>query len=101
MKNMSLNFLSAFLLALFTGCGQPAPVSQPPSAKEDSKIVPAAERTDAYLPKLKGKKVAVFANNTSLVGKTHLVDTLSKLGVDIRKIFAPEHGFRGTADAGE
>ena len=42
-----------------------------------------------------------FANQTSTVGNTHLVDTLRKLGVDIRVIFGPEHGFRGTADAGE
>lgn len=54
-----------------------------------------------YLPLLKGKNVAVFANQTSLVGKTHLVDTLRKLGVNIKVIFGPEHGFRGTADAGE
>ena len=54
-----------------------------------------------YLPLLKGKKVAVFANQTSVVGNTHLVDTLRKLGVQITVIFGPEHGFRGTADAGE
>ncbi len=54
-----------------------------------------------YLPFLKGKKVGIFANHTSLVGKTHLVDTLQSLGIDIKLIFAPEHGFRGEADAGE
>lgn len=98
---MSLSLICTLLLAFFIRCGQPVPVSLPPSTEDDSKIIPAAERIDEYLPKLKGKKVAVFANNTSLVGKTHLVDTLSRLGVDIKKIFAPEHGFRGTADAGE
>lgn len=66
-----------------------------------NKIIPAAERIETYLPLLKGKAVAVFANQTSMVGNTHLVDTLLKLGVNIKKIFAPEHGFRGTADAGE
>ena len=60
----------------------------------------AAERTELYLPLLKGKKVAVIANHTSFIGKTHLVDSLVSLGVDLRKIFAPEHGFRGLADAG-
>jgi uncharacterized protein YbbC (DUF1343 family) len=50
---------------------------------------------------LKDAKVAVFANHTSLIGNTHLVDTLKKLGVNIRIIFGPEHGFRGKADAGE
>lgn len=65
------------------------------------KIIPAAERLDVYLPLIRGKRIGVFANQTSVVGKTHLVDTLRKLGVDIRVIFGPEHGFRGTADAGE
>lgn len=60
-----------------------------------------AENLQQYLPLLQGKKVAVFANQTSKVGNTHLVDTLSKLGVKIQVIFGPEHGFRGTADAGE
>lgn len=63
--------------------------------------IPGAERIPVYLPLIKGKKLAVFANQTSMVGKRHLVDTLLALGVDIRVIFGPEHGFRGTADAGE
>ena len=63
-------------------------------------IVPGAERMEAYLPLLKGRRVAVFANNTSLVKNTNLVDTLVKRGVRITVIFGPEHGFRGTADAG-
>ncbi|MEO5984912.1 MAG: DUF1343 domain-containing protein, partial [Ferruginibacter sp.] len=54
-----------------------------------------------YVPMLKGKKVAVFANQTSMVQKTHLVDTLLKSGINVVKIFGPEHGFRGDADAGE
>jgi uncharacterized protein YbbC (DUF1343 family) len=66
-----------------------------------SEILPAAHRLSEYLPLLKGKKVAVFANQTSVVCNTHLVDTLRKLGVNISVIFGPEHGFRGTADAGE
>ena len=66
-----------------------------------SAIIPAAERINVYLPLIKGKRVGIFANQTSIVGKTHLVDTLRKLGVDIKAIFGPEHGFRGTADAGE
>jgi uncharacterized protein YbbC (DUF1343 family) len=63
--------------------------------------IPGADRLDVYLPLIKGKKVGIFANQTSIVGKTHLVDTLRKLGVKISVIFGPEHGFRGTADAGE
>ena len=66
-----------------------------------ARIIPGAERMDVYMPMLKGKRLAVFANQTSMVGNTHLVDTLLKSGIHISVIFGPEHGFRGTADAGE
>ena len=56
---------------------------------------------EVYLPLLKGKRLGVFANQTSMVGNTHLVDKLQKEGIKISVIFGPEHGFRGTADAGE
>lgn len=59
-----------------------------------------AERMDVYLPLLQGKRVVVVGNQTSMVQQTHLVDTLLKCGVAVTKIFTPEHGFRGTADAG-
>jgi len=68
---------------------------------QGQKVIPGAERMEVYLPMLKGRKVAVFANQTSMIGNTHLVDTLLALGIDIRVIFGPEHGFRGIADAGE
>ena len=55
---------------------------------------------DEYVPQLEGKRVAVCGNHTSLVGTTHLVDTLLSLGVKVTKIFCPEHGFRGDAEAG-
>ena len=64
-------------------------------------IKPGAEQVKSYLPLLQGKRVALFANQTSMIGTTHLADSLQKLGVDIRVIFGPEHGFRGDADAGE
>lgn len=64
-------------------------------------IMPGAERMETYLPLLKGKRVAVFANQTSKIKNSHLVDTLVKRGIKIVKIFGPEHGFRGDADAGE
>jgi uncharacterized protein YbbC (DUF1343 family) len=63
-------------------------------------IIPGAERLDVYVPLLKGKRVAVFANHTAMVGKRHLVDTLLKLGVNIKVAFGPEHGFRGNAPDG-
>ena len=64
-------------------------------------ITPGADRMEVYLPWLKGKAVAVFANQTSMVKNTHLVDTMIKCGINVIKIFGPEHGFRGDADAGE
>lgn len=64
-------------------------------------IAPGAANLERYLPQLKGKKVALFANQTSMIGEEHLVDVLMKKGVEVSVIFGPEHGFRGTADAGE
>jgi uncharacterized protein YbbC (DUF1343 family) len=64
-------------------------------------VLTGAERINVYLPLIKGRTVGIFANQTSMVGKTHLVDTLKSLGINIKVIFGPEHGFRGTADAGE
>jgi uncharacterized protein YbbC (DUF1343 family) len=69
--------------------------------KNPVRILAGAERLNVYLPLLKGKRVGIFANQTSIVGTSHLVDTLKKSGITIRVIFGPEHGFRGTADAGE
>jgi uncharacterized protein YbbC (DUF1343 family) len=66
--------------------------------KEEIKT--GAEQTDKYLSYLKGKRVAILANPTSIIGKTHLVDSLRTLGVNIIKLFGPEHGFRGNASAG-
>lgn len=65
-----------------------------------NKMQTGSERLELYLPLLKNKKVGVVANHTSVVGGVHLVDTLLKSGVEIQKIFSPEHGFRGKADAG-
>ncbi len=94
------NFLSVFISALlFTSCQGQKNIQQP--LDNNKRIIPGAERINVYLPMIKGKRVGIFANQTSTVGNTHLVDTLRKLGVDIKVIFGPEHGFRGTADAGE
>lgn len=60
-----------------------------------------AEQTEKYLSLLKDKKIALVVNATSFIGNTHLVDSLLSSGVLVKKIFAPEHGFRGTADAGD
>lgn len=68
---------------------------------EPPQITVGAERTAEYLPQLEGKRVAVLANHTAMVGEQHLVDMLVGEGVKIVGIFSPEHGFRGGADAGE
>ena len=83
-------------LALLLGCYG---LSAQPVDK--NAVITGAERMAVYLPMLKGKAVAVFANQTSMVKNTHLVDTLISSGINVVKIFGPEHGFRGTADAGE
>ena len=59
-----------------------------------------AERLDTYLPLIENKKIGVVGNQTSMIGNTHLVDSLLSLGIDVVKVFSPEHGFRGKADAG-
>lgn len=64
-------------------------------------IIVGAHRTAEYLPLIEGKKIGVVGNHTSMINQTHLVDSLLKLGVNITKVFSPEHGFRGDADAGE
>jgi len=70
------------------------------AGNKNTTLMTGAERTGEYLPLLKGKRVAVVANQTSMVGKTHLIDTLLSEGVNVRLIFAPEHGFRDLADDG-
>jgi uncharacterized protein YbbC (DUF1343 family) len=95
-----MKFFFGFILlsAMQSCCAQKGAVTNQPLQQQ---IISGAERISVYLPLIKGKKVGIFANQTSMVGNIHLVDTLQKLGVTIKVIFGPEHGFRGTADAGE
>ena len=65
-----------------------------------AQIITGAEQVNKYLPSLKGKRVGLVVNQTSVVHGIHLVDTLKKLDVKIVTIFAPEHGFRGDHSAG-
>lgn len=76
-----------------TFVGPPDPVILP--------LRTGAEQLELYLPHLKDKNIGLVVNHTSRTGKTHLVDTLFKLNQYISRIFVPEHGFRGDADAGE
>jgi len=64
-------------------------------------LLPGSYQVELYIPLIEGKSVAVVANQTSMIGKTHLVDNLRGIGINVRRIFAPEHGFRDLADAGE
>lgn len=114
---MSFRFFKSTFLFLFiaaTACGNnsgktpnnPTEVSKDPVTTEVfQKLKLGAERTSHYLPFLEGKKIGLVGNQTSIIpteaGNVHLVDTLLALKVDLQKVFAPEHGFRGTADAGE
>lgn len=66
-----------------------------------AEIIPGADQLDEYLPLLKGKKVGLMGNQTSVVGNEHLVDVLLENKVDVRFAFAPEHGFRGDIERGE
>ena len=67
----------------------------------ESRVTVGAERVSEYMPQLEGKRVAVLANHTAMAGDVHLVDMLVAQGINLVGIVSPEHGFRGTADAGE
>jgi len=90
-----LNYLFLFSLLFFSSC------SLQSAQNHDTKIKTGAEQTEKYIPYIKNKKVAVVANHSSIIGDVHLVDTLLKNQINIIKIFSPEHGFRGDAEAGE
>lgn len=86
-------FLLSFLSFFFMTCGK--------ANNQDEKLVLGAERTTAYISGIEGKNIGLLINHTSMIGDTHLVDFLLQKNINIKKIFAPEHGFRGKADAGE
>ena len=86
---------------LFWACGQPGSGQVARVVEPMPPVRVAAERTEVYLPMLQGQRVAVVTNPTGRIGTTHLVDSLLGSGVQVVKVFAPEHGFRGDADAGE
>jgi len=110
--------LQLFLVFLLISCGNPNPLKirsgQTSVVFEDSLLLKKAEkvptkakpklgieRLGLILDSLKGKRIAVVANQTSVLNNVHLVDTLLALKIEVVKVFAPEHGFRGQADAGE
>jgi uncharacterized protein YbbC (DUF1343 family) len=113
MMSSIINITSTLLLALsFQACDAPklvinSSVPNPYQVKPENidppkvnKLLTGAEQTELYVPYLKGKRVGMVVNPTSIIGKETSVDSLLKLGVKIVKIFGPEHGFRGNASAG-
>ncbi len=89
-------FLAFFIMFHFEGNTQ----SSRKKIIDAEEAIVGASRMELYLPSLKDKNVAVVANQTSIFNNTHLVDTLLTKGIHLKKIFTPEHGFRGTADEG-
>ncbi|MCA6075366.1 exo-beta-N-acetylmuramidase NamZ domain-containing protein [Fulvivirga sedimenti] len=94
-------FLAIFLLNFSCARTQSAETPANATAEVPAELTLGAARMDVYLPLLEGKRVALLVNHTSLLNDVHLVDTLLSRNINIVKVFAPEHGFRGTADAGE
>jgi uncharacterized protein YbbC (DUF1343 family) len=95
-KIPALIVTTIFVAVLISAYKRPSPET----AIVAPEIKTGAEQTEKYVPYLKGKRVAILANQTSIIGKTHMVDSLKSLGVNIVKVFGPEHGFRGNASAG-
>ena len=91
MKKISCLLLSLVMLAS----------SWVATAQKSKNILPGAYQTEKYFPLLKGKRISLFTNQTATINGKHLIDTLKAAGIQIQKIFTPEHGLRGTADAGE
>jgi len=96
-------FLVLTLFFSFISCGQSKKSNI--DLNSSYKIVTGAEQTENYLKLLREKNIAIVANQTSVIfkneGYTHIVDSLLKLNINIKKVFSPEHGFRGKADASE
>ena len=84
-----------------SGCQSKSASTSTALVSEESAMLPAANLFDRYSDKLADKKVGVIANQTSLVGETHLVDFLLSKGIKVQRVFAPEHGFRGEAGPGD
>ncbi len=125
--SVKVKIFVACCIILFAGCSRKiqAPLSkgeQPQVAEPETPVTPqteepvlppdeeekptqrtmvAAELVDDYLALLEGKTIALLVNHTSTIGGLHLADSLQRRGINIKAIFAPEHGFRGTAADGE
>lgn len=97
-----MTLIPAFLFALIAMSNmETAPVASPvKSPARDPEIITGADQTEKYLPYLKGKRIGMVANQSSLIGSKSSIDSLVSLGINIVKVFGPEHGFRGNASNG-
>lgn len=100
MQSFKLIFLFTFAIATISGCCQKQ-LNLNKHLPDNGNILPGSYMTNNYLRLLKNKKTGIVANNTSLINKTHLVDSLISRKVNVIKIFGPEHGFRGDAPDGK
>lgn len=101
---MKIKFLLLIILTLLLfSCNSKSNNTTNIENKPDSsqKIFTGAEQTELYIDFLKNKNVAIVTNQSGLIGKTHIIDSLLKRGVKIKKIFAPEHGIRGNNERGK
>lgn len=101
MKNSLLLVATLVMISIQSCALSSNKASSQTKSNSQSIIVPGADQLEAYLPLLKGKKVGIMGNQTSVIGKDHLVDVLLREGVDVKFAFAPEHGFRGDIERGE
>lgn len=101
MKNFFLLLVSTFALLACTFSQSKNNDETSVQVNSEANIKMGAEVTESYFPLIEGKRVAVLTNQTGMVGDEHLVDMLKRKEFNVVGIFSPEHGFRGTADAGE
>jgi uncharacterized protein YbbC (DUF1343 family) len=99
-KFPALALIALLVIVLITAHKNPSHETVVTAVAKKDTIRTGAEQTEKYVPYLKGKRVAILANQTSIIGSKHMVDSLKSLGVNIVKVFGPEHGFRGNASAG-
>jgi uncharacterized protein YbbC (DUF1343 family) len=99
---MRIIYISVLIAVIGNLCGNRATpeTSGTASLPVDKHIITGADQTEQYVSYLKGKRVGILANPTTIIGNKHLVDSLSSRGINIVKVFGPEHGFRGNASAG-
>ncbi|WP_428659316.1 exo-beta-N-acetylmuramidase NamZ family protein [Runella sp.] len=98
MRFTSILFLTLLAISNSKGIAQSASPNQNTSNKRG--IITGADQTEKYLPYIKGKRIGLIANQSSIIGNKSSVDSLVSLGINIVKVFGPEHGFRGNASNG-